>query len=110
LAVAVEGEYTLEYYFIYHFENGMEHDLFVDQEKGKSAINSMINNKFRIPEDLSQIKIKLSNYDIFITGKSYIDNHFRIFKSDLKISDLLDLNKDPSEMKKIKNSGDDVTP
>jgi hypothetical protein len=68
LAVAV-GKYSPEYYFICHFENGMEHDLFVDQEKGKSAINSMIKNKFRIPEGIStsQIKIKLSNY-IFITG------------------------------------------
>jgi hypothetical protein len=55
LAVAV-GRYTNpEYYFICHFENGMEHDLFVDQEKGKSAINSMINNKFRIPEELDKI-------------------------------------------------------
>jgi hypothetical protein len=71
LAVVVGRErrgYTNpEYYFICHFENGMEHDLFVDQEKGKSAINSMINNKFRVPEGISQIKIKLSNY-IFITG------------------------------------------
>jgi hypothetical protein len=33
----------------------MEHDLFVDQEKGKKAINSMIKNKFRIPEEKSQI-------------------------------------------------------
>jgi hypothetical protein len=107
LAVAV-GRNTLEYYFICHFENGMEHDLFVDQEKGKSAINSMINNKFSLRERIYEIKIKLSNY-IFITGTSDIDN-FRIFKSDKKISDLLDLNKDPSEMKKKKNSGDDVTP
>jgi hypothetical protein len=50
----------------------MEHDLFADQEKGKSAINSMINNKFRFPEGIrkNKIKIKLSNYDIFITGIS----------------------------------------
>ena len=56
-------------YSICHFENGMEHDLFVDQEKGQSAINSMINNKFRLPEGIrkDKIKIKLSNY-IFITG------------------------------------------
>jgi hypothetical protein len=54
LAVVV-GRYTPEYYYICHFENGMEHDLFVDQEKGKSAINSMINNKFRIPEGLDKI-------------------------------------------------------
>jgi hypothetical protein len=66
LAVVV-GRYTPEYYSICHFENGMEHDLFDDQEKDKSAINSMINNKFRIPEGLDKIKIKLSNY-IFITG------------------------------------------
>jgi hypothetical protein len=57
-------------YSICHFENGMEHDLFVDQEKGKRAINSMIKNKFRLPRGISQEKIKLSNY-IFITGKSY---------------------------------------
>jgi hypothetical protein len=38
-----------EYYYICHFNNGMEHDLFFDQEKGENAINSMINNKFRIP-------------------------------------------------------------
>lgn len=40
----------------------MEHDLFVDQEKGKSAINSMINNKFRIPVGTFMTKIILSNY------------------------------------------------
>ncbi len=46
----------------------MEHDLFVDQEKGKSAINSMINNKFRIPGGVNKyISYKLSNY-IFITA------------------------------------------
>ena len=50
MAVAVRGEYPPEYYFICHFENGMEHDLFFDQEKGKNAINSMINNMFIIPE------------------------------------------------------------
>jgi hypothetical protein len=72
LAVAVGKEYTAEYYFICHFKNGMEHDLFADQEKGKSAINSMIKNKFRFPEGIrkNKIKIKLSNYDIFITGIS----------------------------------------
>jgi hypothetical protein len=35
LAVAVGNLFeTPEYYSICHFENGMEHDLFVDQEKG----------------------------------------------------------------------------
>jgi hypothetical protein len=106
--VVAVGEYNPEYYFICHFENGIEHDLFVDQEKGKSTINSMINNKFRIPGRVDKaIYYKLSNY-IFITALGY-DDQFRIFKSDIKISDLLDLNKDPSEMKKI-NSADDVTP
>ena len=54
MAVVVGEKYTSIYYSICHFENGMEHDLFVDQEKGKNAINSMINNKFRIPEGKSQ--------------------------------------------------------
>ena len=89
----------------------MEHDLFFDQEKGKIAINSMINNKICYPHIANNDrKIKLSNNYIFIAGKSEKDYEFRIFKSDKKISDLLDLNKDSSEMKKIKNSGDDITP
>jgi hypothetical protein len=41
--------YLADHYFICHLKNGMEQDLFFDQEKGKIAINSMIYNKFRYP-------------------------------------------------------------
>jgi hypothetical protein len=53
----------------------MEQDLFFDQEKGKIAINSMINNWFRYPPNLSyyDTKIKLSNNYIYIAGKSEKD-------------------------------------
>jgi hypothetical protein len=48
----------------------MEQDLFFDQEIGKIAINSMINNFFRDPPNLysDMMKIKLSNNYIFIAG------------------------------------------
>jgi hypothetical protein len=71
----------------------------------------MINNWFEFPPDLYYgTEIKLSNNYIFIAAKSNEDYKFRIFKSDKKISDILDLNKDPSEMKKINNGGDNITP
>jgi hypothetical protein len=99
-----------DHYFICHLKNGMEQDLFFDQEKGKIAINSMINNKFRYPPNLTGYeKIKLSNNYIYIAGKRDFDLKFRIFKSDKKISDLLDLNKNPSEIKKKKNACDKIT-
>jgi hypothetical protein len=72
----------------------MEQDLFFDQEKGKIAINSMINNKFRYPPNIFIDKIKLSNNYIFFAGKSEEDKQLRIFKSDKNFSDILDLNKD----------------
>jgi hypothetical protein len=44
----------------------MEHAI-INNELKEIAKKSMIKNKFRIPEGLKNIKLKLSNY-IYITG------------------------------------------